>query len=272
VTTADTYTAVVPTYERPDLLPLCLAALTAVAPSPTHILVSEGSTNDVARKTTADIVASFGDGVTLLPEPPEGNLCGNRNHLVRHVATDILLMIDDDLSVHEAFPGIALRLLHTGQVEIVTQAHQPLWFTFRGHWRVRKPGDACGISLRCVMGATDTFRDHPFDEAIVYGSEDLDFCLALGNARVVSTTLTPKDNSEGGIARYTPRAREKLANNSRVLVGIRRYWTSRPRLVTFILLELGASLLGRTPFPRQCHKGQWTATAKAIVGMKAARP
>jgi hypothetical protein len=272
VTTANAYTAVVPTYERPDLLPLCLAALGRVNPAPTHILVSEGSTSEVARKTTAEICTSFGDRVELVSEPSEGNLCGNRNHLVRQVTTDLVLMIDDDLSIHDEFADTALRLLQTGQVEIVTQAHQPLWFTFRGHWRVREPGEAYGISLRCVMGATTTFREHPFDEAIVYGSEDLDFCLALGNARVVSTTLTPTDNSNGDIARYTPRARAKLANNSRVLVGIRRYWSSRPRLLAFLVLELGASLLGRTPLPRKCHKGQWKATAQAIVGVKATRP
>jgi glycosyltransferase involved in cell wall biosynthesis len=269
---ASDLTAIVPTFERPFLLVDCISSLINANPRPNRILVSEGSTNVSARRKTLEVVMSFGEAVELVPEPPNGKMCGNRNHLVKCVDTEFVLMIDDDLLVHEKFIDVGLQLLRTRQVEIVTVGEEQGWFTFRGFWRVGEPGEACGISLGCVMGETQIFSNHPLDEAIIYGSEDLDFALSIGNRRVVMVNLVPTDPNAGNTVRYETRERDVLANSSRVLVGIRRYWRSRLRLALFVSAELGASLLGRTPFPRQCHQGQWIATAKRIAGVPVTRP
>ena len=250
------FTAVIPTFQRQDLLARAIQALIESANPPTEILVSEGSHDLRQRATTAATICSFGCRsrtgapiARLIAEPIDGRMCSNRNHLIEHVRAPHLLLIDDDCSVHPEFSKVASALLDSGYVHMVTAMPTILWYDFRGFWRHAHFGEGPAISLKCVMGSTVLFQDHLLDERIAYGSEDADFAFRLGRSVsppcVVAVPLLPEDGGIDNISRYGKHERRVLQVRSRVLVGVRRYWESPVRLAIFLGLEFGAWLAGR---------------------------
>jgi hypothetical protein len=278
MTVAEDLTAVIPTFERQHLLGSAIEALLSGQCVPRHILVSEGSRSAHQRKTTEELVDSFADAgspLRLLSEPTDGRMCGNRNHLVRAVETRFLLMIDDDCCVHPAFASDGLNVLRAGDAEIITATPGPLSFDFRGFWRPARVGESVGISLRCCMGKAEIFKEHPLDESISYGSEDADLTFRLARevnaVRVAPMSLLPVDMAATTV-RYKVHELYRLEENSRILVGIRRYWLSRPRLVLFLAVEVAAWVLRRQALPRECAPGQWRSVGKHLIKRQICRP
>ena len=132
------------------------------------------------------------------------------------------------------------------------------------------------MSFRCVLGRTSIFQEVPLDEALLYGSEDSDFTFRVAKlnppVRVVPIDLLPMHRGAAAGARYSAVERQRLKVSSRMLVGMRRYWDCRWRLLAFASIEFFMSLLGRQPRPRSCYPGQWAALLKRIVGARARCP
>lgn len=260
--------AIIPTYERPELLLKAIGSLLAGDAIPGHILISEGSRDLSARRQTELVsrqVSNSAVNVELLPPPINGAMCGNRNHLVRSVCTPYLIMLDDDCLVHPMFVASSLRLLRAGGVDLVTTYSEQAWYTFRGHWRRRQPGDALAVSLQCSTGRTRVFQEHLLDEAIEYGSEELDFTLAVSGANIIFSEFRATEVSKETV-RYTTTEKRKLQEASRALVGARRYWHCRSRLGALLLLELTACASRRRPLPNGQEWRIWRSALLRIIG------
>ena len=119
---------------------------------------------------------------------PKRGLCANRNAAIQHARTDYVSLIDDDGMVGRTFiadlrkilPSLSGKTVITGDVLEYGGRTAPSNPWFLGHFG--KPYGAQplqGINLNCNCFPRSAFEDARFDEALVYGYEDMDLCSNL---------------------------------------------------------------------------------------------
>jgi hypothetical protein len=272
-------TACIPTLVRPDELQDTLKSLLAADIVPGTILVSEASTRSDDRATTQEVLDSVATSeavtLSLLPSPPNGQRCGNRNWLVYNARTPFVLFLDDDVDVPSSFLSDALKGFEDPRVGVVVAASDDVagsgWLTHRCHFRYAHEGEPIAVGFQLVVWRTELFRSLWLDENIVYGSEESDISIRLyaGHPREVCRQAAVTFHDRGRIAPDAPVAIERLddGERSRCYTAIRRYHASRAKLVGFLLHEVAANTLkGRRPLPRGLVPGQWRGVFTLLVG------
>ncbi len=274
-------TVVIPTFQRPTLLRQTIDGVLASEVRPAHILVSDGTSDPVARSKTEAIVQSASSdavNITLIPAPADGRMCGNRNHLIRAVSTPYVLLLDDDLLVEPSFIGDGLALLRAGFADAVDNVEVPLWFAFRGHWTQKRPTFYAlpAVSTQPMLARTDLMQAEPFDEGITYGSEEAVMALRFQKrsppVKVGHLSKMYRDLGANQTTGSDETEISRLIVDSRVLFGIRRYWDRRLSLALFLAVEVAASCARRQPAPRECTSGQWRSAIRHMVFLSADCP
>lgn len=95
---------VVPTYNRPESLKLCLISLMHLDPAPDAIIVVD----DGSKWPAAPICAEFGDRVTCIRQTNAGPAAA-RNAGVRRTQADVVALTDDDCTPRTDWFGILLQ-------------------------------------------------------------------------------------------------------------------------------------------------------------------
>jgi hypothetical protein len=272
-------TACIPTLARPDLLRQTLTNLLAADVVPGTILVSEASADADDRATTQRVL----DGIaltdrvalSLLPPPPNGQRCGNRNWLAHDAESRFVLFLDDDVDVPPPFLPDALDRLEDSRVGVVVAASEDVaasgWLTHRCHFRYAREGEPIAVGFQLVLWRAELFRSLWLDERIVYGSEESDISIRLyaRNPREVCQQSAVTFRDRGRVAADSPVAigRIDAGERSRCYVAVRRYHGSRPRLAGFLVHEVAANALKlRRPLPRALVPGQWRGVVAYMLG------
>ena len=274
-------TVVIPTFQRPTLLRQTIDGVLASEVRPAHILVSDGTSDPVARSKTEAIVQSASSdavNITLIPAPADGRMCGNRNHLIRAVSTPYVLLLDDDLLVEPSFIGDGLALLRAGFADAVDNVEVPLWFAFRGHWTQKRPDLRCAA---CRQYATHARTDRSDASRAVRRGHHLRL-RGSGHGASISEAQPAsqgrslvKDVRDLGANQTTGSDETEISRlivDSRVLFGIRRYWDRRLSLALFLAVKVAASCARRQPAPRECTSGQWRSAIRHMVFLSADCP
>jgi hypothetical protein len=279
--TAHDVTACIPTLARPDHLRSTLRSLLEGEVVPDSILVSEAGADAETRARTQTVLDAVGASapvsLTLLPPPPNGQRCGNRNWLAYHAASRYVLFLDDDIDVPVTFLADALDRLHDPDVNIVVAASHEVagsgWLTHRCHFRPIRSGEPIAVGSALVIWRTELFRSLWLDENIVYGSEESDISIRLyanhprGVCQQSSVTF-------GDRGRFAPDAavtigRRDDIERSRCYAAVRRYHRRRSQLIGFLAHEVFANALKlRRPLPCGLVPGQWRGVAAYLVGGK----
>jgi GT2 family glycosyltransferase len=194
------------TVDRVDILRRCLESILKGSEQPEAVLVSD----DSADGTEAAMVCREFEGVTYIQGPRRG-LCANRNWVIRHATTTHVSLLDDDAMVSQSFVRDAKALISecadnviiTGIVDEAESQLIPFNPSFLGHFS-KPPKDRFeNVNLNCNVFPRRAFEHASFDEAIVFGYEDMDICshlLFLGfqirfESRLQNTHLPPKKTS-----------------------------------------------------------------------------
>jgi hypothetical protein len=273
-------TACIPTLARPDLLRQTLTNLLAGDVVPGTILVSEASADADDRATTQRVLDGIAPtdpvALSLLPPPPNGQRCGNRNWLAHHTESRFVLFLDDDVDVPLSFLPDALdRLENDPHLGIVVAASEEVaasgWLTHRCHFRHAREGEPIAVGFQLVLWRTELFRSLWLDENIVYGSEESDISIRLyaHHPREVCRQAAVTFRDRGRIAPDAPAAVGRLdaGERSRCYTAVRRYHASRLQLVLFLVHEVAANALKlRRPLPRGLVSGQWRDVVAYLVG------
>ena len=244
---------------RPAILERCLHSVFAGKALPTAVLVSDdGEDSDAMRK----VQASF-PGVLFLKGPRRG-LCANRNHVIRHVCTDYVSLVDDDAVLGNTFvsgvidmlPRLPAKVVVTGDLiedDILLSPSNPsFWGYFAEPPTVRNET----IHLNSNVFPSKAFSSVSFDENIAYGYEDMDVCsqlLALGyeirhEPGLVNYHVPPATNFP------VPKSRELQRERARFYTSVRRYFIWEKKWVkgcAYLLLaplhRIGHALKMRDP-------------------------
>jgi hypothetical protein len=270
----------IPTFRRPAHLASTVETLFASQAVPATVLISEGSSDPNDREQTRHVIEECGGpnrNVHLISAPPLGTLCGNKNHLLRHADTALVMYLDDDANVHPLFISMAVGLIYAGEVDIVSAPWDHVgcasWFTRRGHFRPSRPGEPEAVTLPTTLGIANLFRKVPLDERIIYGSEELDFNLRLQKLRPAPRTVCiacpSTDRAGHRSAGLDEEQKMRFAEQSRGYVSVKRYWESRWSLAMFLAEECAANVMrGRRPLPRAAVPDQWKAARRRLVGLE----
>lgn len=272
-------TACIPTLARPDRLEPTLRRLLDGDVVPGSILVSEAAADAEARVATQDVLDAVGGStrvsLTLLPPPPNGRRCGNRNWLAYHAASRYIVFLDDDIDVPATFLAEALATLRDSHVGIVVAASHDVrgsgWLTHRCHFRPIRNDEPIAVGCQLAVWRTELFRSLWLDENIVYGSEESDISIRLyaDHPRRICKQSSVTFLDRGGLAPDAPITigRRDDIERSRCYTAVRRYHRRRPQLLGFLGHEVVANALKlRRPLPRGLVPGQWRDVAAYLFG------
>lgn len=272
-------TACVPTVAREAELRETLRTLVLGETIPGSILVSEATGATEARARVGAVLAEVARTAPvkpeLLPPPRNGQRCGNRNWLGRHVQTRYALFLDDDIDVPPTFLRAALTDLQTHGARIVVAASDDVggsgWLTLRGHFRPAHGDDPIAVGFQLALWETALFQSLWLDERIVYGSEEADLSVRLyeQHPRSVCHQSVVTFHDRGRRPQLT-RAAAEHSERSRCYASIRRYRADRTTLGRFLAHELAANLArGRRPLPQGLVPHQWRGTLRLLLGGEA---
>ncbi|MBC8143700.1 MAG: glycosyltransferase family 2 protein [Armatimonadetes bacterium] len=173
------------TRNRPDDLNTALQSLWGSTLLPAQVIVSDDSDAAQSDKTRA-VCAAQPHPVDYVPGPRLG-LSANRNCCIDNLRDDIagVSYIDDDVKVVPEFlPTFANVLAEVrgkavitgGQLDHGTYLLQPRNRSFWGHQEVvpRDGNDYRAIVINTTLFPRQLFRTERFDEALRYGSEEVD--------------------------------------------------------------------------------------------------
>jgi glycosyltransferase involved in cell wall biosynthesis len=269
-------TACIPTFDRADHLDETIRILLSGDTVPGTVLVSDGSQSATARAAAAERLSQHGGNdkvqLRLLPPPPCGNRCGNRNWLAAHVTTPWLMFVDDDVSVPDRF--LADAVAEVGPTPaVVTAASGHLdfaWLTPRGHFRAARPGEPVSVTLQLSLWPTAVFTTLWLDETIDYGYEDADLSVRLyrhvPHVSVRGSAHRFVDRGYGNSADRPAVETATLADRARIYVAIRRARTRRQAAVLLVREIVANTGRRRRPMPTAQRPGQYAAVMRWLVG------
>ncbi len=272
-------TVCIPTLERPMQLLQTLERVLTADCLPGTILVSEAARLPEARRVTTDALARIPRPplvtVRLLDQPPNGQRCGNRNWLARHVKTEFLMFVDDDVDTPSSFVSDALPRLRSRAAAIVVAASEEVggagWLTHRGHFRPARPGEPIAVGFQLAIWRTSLFKTLWLDENIVYGSEESDISVRLyaDHPRTICSQANVLFHDRGRHLGPSTSINSRLkdAERSRCYVAVRRYYRSRIGLMVFLLHEVAANTARlRRPLPSGLVSDQWRPVFLYLLG------
>jgi hypothetical protein len=272
-------TACIPTLARPTHLYTTVTTILSAETVPGTILISEGtnlpSERSAVERVLDEITPPSSVTISLLPAPPNGQRCGNRNWLAHHARTRFVLFVDDDVDVPPTFVSEALTKLESPEIGIVVAASEEVggsgWLTHRCHFRPALDGDPIAVGFAVVLWRADLFRSLWLDENIVYGSEEADISIRLyaKHPRTICHQATVNFHDRGRVPDgdvISVNRRDDI-ERSRCYVAVRRYHESRLALVAFLLHELAANAIKRRRLlPRGLVRGQWRQVLLHLLG------
>lgn len=183
-------TALIKTFERPDVCRKAIAALRKYYPD-ISIIVGDDSRN-------GGDVPDFGDVKHMLL-PYDVGLSAGRNALVDACQTRYALVMDDDMIINEAVDLGAMLGILTGTDAVVVSCHKVVHGRYRNTGSVLRldgstlhvePPSApwtsggavyapCEYLPNFILSRTTTLQDIRWDERFMCGGEHLDFFLRL---------------------------------------------------------------------------------------------
>lgn len=168
-------TVCVPTMERPQSVAALVESVARWLPS-SPILVADQGREFPAREAILD------PGVRVDVLPHDCGVCAARNHLAREAGTPYVLMLDDDMVVHEASNlGALRRTLETTDVDLVSPA-------------LGRPGDSPFVFRGLLTIAGDVLvTHHGWNRGVVDGCEVVDFTFCVFMAKTDRLRLVPWD-------------------------------------------------------------------------------
>lgn len=189
--TAKTASIVIPTHKRPDLLRNLLESLSHQRASPAFdiIVINDGSGGDLST-----LEVEFSDvSLEVIDLPKSRGRAYARNQGVRHSTADVLIFVDDDMTVVEDFVQLHLAA-HTDPSAVVIgnvlsapeyKSHPLARYVERQGIHKLKRKDV--IPPKCVrtgnVSVSRIFFDRigMFDEAISMYGEDVDLGMKMGS-------------------------------------------------------------------------------------------
>ncbi len=232
------------TMNRPEILRRCLAAIAAGQAMPSEIIVCDDGDDG---QQAASVCAEY-PGVRWLRGPRRG-LCANRNLVISAATSDFISLLDDDAVVSPDFVARALPIIaclppRTIVTGTVIETDHPVIAgnaTFLGFFGRKSAGHYENINLNCNLLPRSAFADARFDEAILYGYEDMDLCARLLSRgytirlepTLVNTHLPPPRSAVADSARFLLRER------ARFYTSVKRHmlWQRNPaKLLAYTLL------------------------------------
>lgn len=176
---------------RDTYLRRCLTSIRALSPSVPVLVADTGKASKKRRELTERHRA------TLLQLPFDAGVAFARNRLVDAVESPVMLLVEDDMEITPNSRVEDMRtllemgdivcgapLLASGKVHHYeghlhrkdgTLVMDPLSRDYDTHEGVRFA--RCDIGMNILMGRTETFRDHPWDERYKIVYEHLDYFL-----------------------------------------------------------------------------------------------
>ena len=173
------------TRNRPGDVEKALASVFASTLTPSQIIVSDDS-DEAQAAQTCSVCASF-SGVTYLRGPRRG-LGANRNNCLNHLVSEIqaIAFIDDDVVLRPDFLSKAIEASDARQPKTIVTGGEykngtlvtPHNCSFWGHQEVEPRGmdDYHAIVINTTLFPRQLFGMARFDEALRYGSEEIDIC------------------------------------------------------------------------------------------------
>ena len=106
---------VIPSYNRTDLLPLCLASVARFAPPRTEVIVvDDGSPGAAVSRTAGEF-----PGVTIIRRQKAGGFCAAANAGIAAATAPVVELLNDDTEVTEGWAHAALRWFANDRVAAV---------------------------------------------------------------------------------------------------------------------------------------------------------
>jgi glycosyltransferase involved in cell wall biosynthesis len=267
MTTSPRITALIPTFDRVELLERTLKALLSGSLRPAEVLVSDGTGDARASLGLEELATRY--PMRLLSRPALGTIPGNRNHLVRNCPTEYALLMDDDTEIHPRFLEEAFTLVQSGEIDVAcAQAdyrNVESWFTFRGYWRPRRPTEPTAVSPTTLLTRTAVLRRFPFDEHLVYGYEEADLSMRMRSYKNRILTDFPSiDLAREQTVNMDAASKRQAADSSRVYVALKSHWGERTHTASFCVVLMANNLVrGRRVLPRSLVSRQWRTLVRA---------
>jgi GT2 family glycosyltransferase len=244
---------------RYALVERCLQSIFAGKAFPTAVLVSDDADDS---DEMLGVQRAFPQVVFL--RGPKRGLCANRNHVIRHVRTEYLSLVDDDAVLGNSFvsgvfallPELQDKVVVTGDLieddVLLSPSNPSFWGYFAEPPTLRNET----IHLNSNVFPSKAFSQVRFDEKIAYGYEDMDVCsqlLALGyeirhEPALVNYHVPPATNFP------VPKSRELQRERARFYTSVRRYFIWEKKWVkgcAYVLLaplhRIGHALKMRDP-------------------------
>lgn len=232
------------TMDRPEALRRCLASISSGTAQPLEVIVSDDSLDGTPN---AAVCAEFPK--VLYMKGPRRGLCANRNEVIRRSSAQFVSLLDDDALVSHEFVRQAneitaclpTRVLVSGSVAETERLLAPSNPTFLGFFGKPPSRRLENINLNCNLFPRMAFADASFDEAILYGYEDMDLCarlVSLGyqiryEPHLVNIHLPPKRSAELEKNRFIMTERFRFYTSAkRYLLWERSWW----KLVAYTLI------------------------------------
>lgn len=248
------------TMNRPDDLATCLASIAALPARPHEVLVSDDSKDPSLIEANRRVVAAH-PGVTWVKGPSRG-LSVNRNHCLDRVTGDLVVFVDDDVTLHpdflqkgaERFERLAReagndRFVLTGHEIQPTGPGYPSRLNFLGFYCGRPPEGVppSAICINATLFPRSLFDRARFDEHIRFGAEerDISFQATWLGYRIVYDPGLNNFHNPSPVNRDLYEASTVIG---RVYFGLKRYWVyerSLPRFVAFNALVLANAVGNR---------------------------
>lgn len=235
------------TRNRPDDVEKALSSVFRAMLVPSQIIVSDDSDESKAVQTRR-VCADF-SGVIYCRGPRRG-LGANRNCCLDHLASDIeaISFIDDDVVVTPSFFSMAVEAYTVAPLKVIITGGEhkngvhvtPHNCSFWGHQEVKPRGvdDYHAIVINATLFPRQLFDAARFDEALRYGSEEIDMC-AQAEALGYSIRYVPGLSNDHYPSQINREEYAHVIESSRLYSTYKRYrWLegSRIKAAMFALL------------------------------------
>jgi glycosyltransferase involved in cell wall biosynthesis len=225
--------AIIVTMSRPAEIALTVTSAMAGSTAPDEIVVVDASADDQTELTVAHMAAAFG-GVAFKYERTAPGLPGQRNAGLDAASGDVLLFLDDDVTLEPDYLAELLKVFGDGEVGgacgAITNQVLPSWYVRLFQWLFRQVRYAPRsylqrsglptflyrpqrqVDIGILTGCNMAFRREAaarFDERINYFDDDDISCVVAREWRLVQTPAARLEHHIAAGARPAPMAKTR---------------------------------------------------------------
>jgi len=170
---------------RPESLEKALKSIKNSTIPPNEVIVSDDTAVEEIKILNKKLYEKYG---AIYLEGPKKGLSANRNNILKHINSNFILFIDDDVELNPLFIEKSLNFIkeHMDEKVVLTGKEiinkeiiaEPISLSFWGHYK-KEGSHIHTICINSTVFPASAFREALFDEEIFYGTEEREMALKL---------------------------------------------------------------------------------------------